>query len=114
MDSILLLSLGKVIYTGSRLGLDAYLTKIGKPKPTGTNMADHIINITAYSDFSSDDFNVNLQFHQNKIETMHKQFIESNEYKSTILCNDPICNFKFSHVTIKPRNHKTMLTFKPN
>ena len=89
MDSILLLSLGKVIYTGSRLGLDAYLTKIGKSKPPGTNMADHIINITAYSDFSSDDFNVNLKFHQNKIETMHNQFMESNEYKSKLLFSNP-------------------------
>lgn len=52
-------------------------------------MADHIINITAYSDFSSDDFNVNLKFHQNKIETMHNQFMESNEYKSKLLFSNP-------------------------
>ena len=80
MDSILLLSLGKVIYSGSRIALDDYLLKIGKAKPAGTNMADHIINITAYSDFSSDDFSINLQFHQNKIEALHKQFIESQEF----------------------------------
>ena len=82
MDSIFLLSLGKVIYNGSNSELQNYLISIGKPI-LGGNMADHIINITSYSDFSSDDFNVNLQFHQNKIETMHRQFIDSDAYAAT-------------------------------
>ena len=82
MSSVLLLSLGKVMYMGPVCQVEQYFNALGHPRSTGCSLADHIINLSAYSDFSSDDFNVNLQFYHNKIESLNQSFYGSAFYKS--------------------------------
>ena len=62
--------------------VEQYFNALGHPRSNGCSLADHIINLSAYSDFSSDDFNVNLQFYHNKIESLNQSFYGSDFYRS--------------------------------